>query len=608
MNTVDPLELYSSNKDYTPETKSNVKVYYQRDDDLNSLIDRTIATDAIIKKASEQKFFENNNGSVTATVGQILINSKLPKKMRDYNRVLDKRGLRTVMQTLANDYPEKYKDVGFQIKKLGDRESIYSFNHLKYSDIEQPLDLKPYLSEAKKMVQKQVQLGTPRDIALVDSYSKIKKKLTTDALAAGVKKDKTLAVMVATGSRGKPAQYADTVAAPLLVSDFSNRPIDLINGKSYSVLDKYNIGKYLAKDTGKYRAGTELTPEILSDLKDKETIVIRSPITCEADVGICKKCLGNTELGVPQIGYNAGINSAAAITEPLTQGMLSEKHTGGAVKKRVGGFPLLKKLIESPKNFPDRAILSETHGKVKAINKLPWGGSKIMVNDEEHLVAPDLAINVKVGQDVERGEQLTDGVLRPSDVVRLRGLGEGRRALAQELQNTFEDMNIDIDRAHYELASKSLVDFGKAKQNIGGVIEGELATLNHLKKNVKFNNVVVSNTENVPNFGRYLAKPALHYSIGTELTPMVKKDLINNGYDRVHNTQEQLPFEPKVIRVQDTASTSKDWMHRLSSQGLKKSLLTAAQSGYRSKVTSPSYVHAYTRGITFGKDIKKGRY
>ena len=45
------------------------------------------------------------------TAGSLLINDILPPELRDPNRVLDKKGLKSLLSEVANRYPEKYPEI-----------------------------------------------------------------------------------------------------------------------------------------------------------------------------------------------------------------------------------------------------------------------------------------------------------------------------------------------------------------------------------------------------------------------------------------------------------------------------------------------------------------
>jgi len=83
--------------------------------------------------------------------------------------------------------------------------------------------------------------------------------------------------------------------------------------------------------------------------------LVRSPITCEAKEGICAKCAGVREKGrLPNIGEFVGIAAAQALSEPISQGQLRVKHTGGTLgdTKSRSGYELINQQVQVPKNYP----------------------------------------------------------------------------------------------------------------------------------------------------------------------------------------------------------------------------------------------------------------
>ena len=68
-------------------------------------------------------------------------------------------------------------------------------------------------------------------------------------------------------------------------------------------------------------------------LSDKRSITVRSPLTCEADHGVCQQCYGLdlTTMKLPEIGSKAGIIAAQSIGEPGTQLVLRTFHSGGVM-------------------------------------------------------------------------------------------------------------------------------------------------------------------------------------------------------------------------------------------------------------------------------------
>ena len=115
-------------------------------------------------------------------------------------------------------------------------------------------------------------------------------------------------------------------------------------GEVVEQLSERVLGRTLAEDlvdkeTNKKIAenGEIITEEhiILIDKANLEKIKVRSPITCEAEFGICAKCYGrDLARGTPvNIGEAVGVIAAQSIGEPGTQLTMRTFHIGGAAQK-----------------------------------------------------------------------------------------------------------------------------------------------------------------------------------------------------------------------------------------------------------------------------------
>jgi DNA-directed RNA polymerase beta subunit/DNA-directed RNA polymerase beta' subunit len=100
-------------------------------------------------------------------------------------------------------------------------------------------------------------------------------------------------------------------------------------------------GRILAEDIGNYKRGDFIGRKASIELTDyifnnEGNVIIRSPLTCGSDGGICRKCYGiDLGKGRPEsvedkyiIGLQekVGIIAAHSISEPTTQMILSKKH------------------------------------------------------------------------------------------------------------------------------------------------------------------------------------------------------------------------------------------------------------------------------------------
>lgn len=143
------------------------------------------------------------------------------------------------------------------------------------------------------------------------------------------------------------------------------------NGLPVAADDDDNIGSVLQRDAAGFKAGTVITKQVLDAIKAKkiDEIVVRSPITCSAKNGLCKRCLGIRESGkFPEIGYNAGINAASALGERVTQGALNVKHClfeDTLVLLANYGVKAIKDLKPG-----DMVIGSDTHGRTRPVQVL----------------------------------------------------------------------------------------------------------------------------------------------------------------------------------------------------------------------------------------------
>ena len=115
-------------------------------------------------------------------------------------------------------------------------------------------------------------------------------------------------------------------------------------GEVVEQLSERVLGRTLAEDlidkeTNKTIAenGEIITEEhiVIIDKANLEKIKVRSPITCEAEFGICAKCYGrDLARGTSvNIGEAVGVIAAQSIGEPGTQLTMRTFHIGGAAQK-----------------------------------------------------------------------------------------------------------------------------------------------------------------------------------------------------------------------------------------------------------------------------------
>jgi DNA-directed RNA polymerase subunit beta' len=141
------------------------------------------------------------------------------------------------------------------------------------------------------------------------------------------------------------------------------------------------IGRYLAmpvvdEETGEVLCGrdNEISEEVAAeiDLHRIPRVLVRTPMSCEAERGICALCYGR-DLGrgyLVKLRTAVGIIAAQSIGEPGTQLTMRTFHTGGVASAAdiTSGLPRVEELFEAraPKG---EAIISETDGVVEVVSE-----------------------------------------------------------------------------------------------------------------------------------------------------------------------------------------------------------------------------------------------
>ena len=144
-----------------------------------------------------------------------------------------------------------------------------------------------------------------------------------------------------------------------------------------------------------------------------EAVMVRSPMNCEAQKGVCQKCYGTSlaTMRPAMQGEAVGIIAAQSIGEPGTQLTMRTFHTGGIVGADItSGLPRVEELFEAraPKG---EAVLSEIAGDVE-VTELPEGRSIRIVSTEEYsdeyVLPKGFSSIVQDGDMVSIGERLAE--------------------------------------------------------------------------------------------------------------------------------------------------------------------------------------------------------
>ena len=281
----------------------------------------------------------------------------------------------------------------------------------------------------------------------------------------------------------------------------------------------------------------------------------------------------------------------------------SAKHTAGAMgsTSAISGLSGIKQMVDVPANFPLAATLSEAEGRVDKIVKNPQGGWTVTINGVDHYVAPDRKLLVKIGDTVDEGDVLTDGVPNPADVARLKGIGAARRYFVDQFTRVLRDSGVKAHRRNVELLARGLINHVRITHESphfpyapGDIVEYDTLARRWVPRK---DSVTTQPSNSVK--GMYLEQPVLEYSIGTKLTKSVIQRLKQKGIKSVIVNANPPPFKPEMRRALESTMHSDDWMVRLGGFHLQKGLLDAAQTGSVSHLKGDSYIPALAKGVGF---------
>lgn len=571
------------------------------------------------------------------TLASYLLNQELPEKYQIRGEVT-KKNLKEKMIAFAKEDPEKYIKAIARIKKLGDSIALYDGISVGLEDITPEYNkrdalLDPAESEIKRLKDK----------------NEIKKKLLdvqSKGEKLSLEHPGTMGMMARSGGRGNASQIMKAIVSPITVKDDNGEPYPYLIKSNYAegltpaeywltagearkevirgqlstaipgdlskqitaTLNDVSITKpdcgtrngipmktddpqisdrYMAVGEGGYLRNTLITPEVMRSLQRKgiDEIIVRSPMTCLENPGVCQKCFGLSEKGrLQSLGTHIGIRSAQALAEPLTQMVLSSKH-GVTLSKGERDTPSVegvRQILEIPKSFKNKSVLSETNGVVTRITKAPQGGSYIHIDEDKYYADPKANIEVNVGDVVSKGDPLTSGIINPKELIDQKGLGIGRNYVVNTMYNFYKKDGVDIDKRHLELLARQNYNWVKITDpdSEGRYIPGDIVNYNILRNHLDSDSNKVSVTPKI--IGEYLGNNVLFYTAGTEITPTVYNSLKKYDIKKVEITNKKPQYEYIVKPLEQIPLMSQDWIRRLGHRRLKDTILNGAAYGYKS--------------------------
>jgi hypothetical protein len=313
---------------------------------------------------------------------QLLVNSALPPELRDYQRDMDAKSLGNLMADVARQFPEQFEGIAKRLSDVGRKASYLQGETLTLADTRPVIDRDKVYAEmdtkidaARANAKNDEEFRKKRIDIWLDYASRLEKMTSDAALANG----NNLAYSVMSGARGKPAQLKMMITTPALYTDAADEIVPLFirnsfgdglspaeylagtygarksvlatkratakggdlakqmvqatapvvvstrdcgagNGLDLEIDDSSLRGRILARETAGVPAGTVIDRHAMARFRKEGIgkIVARSPMTCQAESGVCAKCMGlNAKGNFPPIGEAVGITAAQAIGEPI---------------------------------------------------------------------------------------------------------------------------------------------------------------------------------------------------------------------------------------------------------------------------------------------------
>lgn len=173
------------------------------------------------------------------TVGQLMINEALPEELRDYARVLDKKGVKDLFTRLAEKHPEKYAAVAKDLMDIG-RDFATQTNGYSFG-----LDALEKTAAAAKaeyeLEQKLAKIYTDRRLPEKQRYAKALElmqatlaKLPGEVMDEALKTGNPIARQVVSGAKGNRMNLNALIGADLIYSDSDDKPVPFPILRNYS--------------------------------------------------------------------------------------------------------------------------------------------------------------------------------------------------------------------------------------------------------------------------------------------------------------------------------------------------------------------------------------
>ena len=249
---------------------------------------------------------------------------------------------------------------------------------------------------------------------------------------------------------------------------------DIVNGTN--VVEKFFdrlVGRYTVSDVVNEETGELIVPgnTMIDEAMANDIIAagitqveVRTILRCLAKRGVCVHCYGaDMAHGDPvNIGEAVGVIAAQSIGEPGTQLTMRTFHTGGVAGSDITqGLPRVEELFEARR--PKKpAIVTAYTGTARIVSDKKL--SKVIIQNPVEPVAGEVVYEIPFGmrlciedgQEVKRGQQLTEGFLNPADVLHMNGIDAVYDYIIREVQKVYRGEDVEINDKHVECITRQM--------------------------------------------------------------------------------------------------------------------------------------------------------
>lgn len=221
-------------------------------------------------------------------------------------------------------------------------------------------------------------------------------------------------------------------------------------------------------------------------------------------------------------------------------------NTGGVASAETGlsnAFDRASQIFHMPENITGKAVLSTRSGTVTQIRDSGYGGKIVAVAGKDHKVPAKLELKVEQGDSVKKGDPLSEGIVKPQELLGLRDINAVQTQLRDDLHETFSGAGVSLQKRNYEMTVKTLTDQVRVRDpgDCNDFVPGDHTTLSKVK-----------------------------------------------GWNQRNPGKAQIKYTSVLPGAQQAPQKSDDWARRMGLSRIKQTLEEGAGQGFKSDRSGPA--------------------